>query len=355
MRLYGRPKRKCASITSSPLFASVAESIVIFAPMFQVGCASASAGVTSRELVSRAAAERPTARGEDDRLRLAGEGALEERRVLTVDRDQRSAPALTRREREVARSDEALLVGERERDAVLERPHRPGQAGKAEGRVQDDVRLRALQERRRVAAHLRQRSEPVDRCRAGCGGHELERRVAGDHLDRLAPDRSGGTEERNPRHGHSVPRHTRGVRALLLAVAVAAAVAALPAAAGNRVEGVPAFGPVFVLIGENTDYQHVDATDSPFMMNNAPAAVGVVHELLRGDALVAGELRRADERAVHGLRAGRPRLRVPRRRRQRVPPARGRAAARGTSGSRREPRNATPARAGPARATTHVR
>jgi len=58
------------------------------------------------------------------------------------------------------------------------------------------------------------------------------------------------------------------VRALLLALALAAAVAALPAAAGSRIEGVPAFGPVFVLIGEDTDYQHVDATDSPFMMNN---------------------------------------------------------------------------------------
>src|SRR3954452_7611491 len=44
---YGRPKRKCASITSSPLFASVAESIVIFGPIDHVGCASASSGVTS--------------------------------------------------------------------------------------------------------------------------------------------------------------------------------------------------------------------------------------------------------------------------------------------------------------------
>ena len=41
------PKRKCASISSSPLFARVAESTVIFGPMLQVGCASASSGVTS--------------------------------------------------------------------------------------------------------------------------------------------------------------------------------------------------------------------------------------------------------------------------------------------------------------------
>jgi hypothetical protein len=31
---------------------------------------------------------------------------------------------------------------------------------------------------------------------------------------------------------------------------------------------VPPIGPVFVLIGENTDYQHLDATSSPYTMNN---------------------------------------------------------------------------------------
>ena len=44
----GRTPNRCtASITSKPLFISVAESIVIFAPIFQVGCASARAGVMS--------------------------------------------------------------------------------------------------------------------------------------------------------------------------------------------------------------------------------------------------------------------------------------------------------------------
>ena len=37
-----KPKRKPASITSSPLFASVAESMEIFLPIFQVGCFTAS-------------------------------------------------------------------------------------------------------------------------------------------------------------------------------------------------------------------------------------------------------------------------------------------------------------------------
>ena len=46
IRSYGTPKRKCASISSRPLFASVAESTVIFGPIAQVGCASASSTVT---------------------------------------------------------------------------------------------------------------------------------------------------------------------------------------------------------------------------------------------------------------------------------------------------------------------
>ena len=41
------PKSACASITSRPLFMSVEESMVIFGPMLQVGCASASSTPTS--------------------------------------------------------------------------------------------------------------------------------------------------------------------------------------------------------------------------------------------------------------------------------------------------------------------
>src|SRR4051795_3153972 len=43
---YGTPKRWCASISSRPLFMSVAESIVILPPIVHVGCASASSIVT---------------------------------------------------------------------------------------------------------------------------------------------------------------------------------------------------------------------------------------------------------------------------------------------------------------------
>ena len=46
MRAGSTPKSQRASITSSPLFMSVAESIVIFAPIDQFGCLSARSGVT---------------------------------------------------------------------------------------------------------------------------------------------------------------------------------------------------------------------------------------------------------------------------------------------------------------------
>ena len=53
IRSPGRPKRKCASITSRPLFIIVAESIVIFGPIFQVGCASASSTVIASKVSRR--------------------------------------------------------------------------------------------------------------------------------------------------------------------------------------------------------------------------------------------------------------------------------------------------------------
>jgi phosphatidylinositol-3-phosphatase len=56
-------------------------------------------------------------------------------------------------------------------------------------------------------------------------------------------------------------------RVLALAALVAALLAAsAPAGASTGREGVPALGHVFVIIGENTDYAHVTATNSPYMI-----------------------------------------------------------------------------------------
>jgi hypothetical protein len=56
---------------------------------------------------------------------------------------------------------------------------------------------------------------------------------------------------------------------LLFAATVAAvglATLAQASAAGGGADGVPRFGHVFVIIGENTDYQHVTPTNAPYLM-----------------------------------------------------------------------------------------
>ena len=118
------------------------------------------------ELVARAAAERAARRGQDERVYLfrgSAFEALERGGVLAVDRQQPPSAPLASGEREVTGGDEALLVREREVDAALERPDRDRQAREADDRVQDDVRLGAVEQLGQVAPGLRQRREPVDR------------------------------------------------------------------------------------------------------------------------------------------------------------------------------------------------
>src|SRR5262249_47987151 len=59
--------------------------------------------------------------------------------------------------------------------------------------------------------------------------------------------------------------HNRAMRHLALLLGLLAV--ALPAAAADRTEGVPRFGHVFLLIGENTDYQHLTAVNAPYLMS----------------------------------------------------------------------------------------
>ena len=85
----GTSNSRCASMTSSPLFTSVAELVVTIRPMSQVGCASASSGRTSGEARTAPAAERPSGGGEHEAADLAvraGGEALGDRGVLAVDR-----------------------------------------------------------------------------------------------------------------------------------------------------------------------------------------------------------------------------------------------------------------------------
>ena len=112
------------------------------------------------ELVARQTAERTARAGEHEARHLCGGGVrktLVQRRVLRVDREDPAAAALLRCARELTGGDEALLVGERKVDSRLERPERRVHAGEADDGVEDDVRLRTLEQLRRVAADLLER------------------------------------------------------------------------------------------------------------------------------------------------------------------------------------------------------
>src|SRR5256714_586201 len=159
------------------------------------------------QVVARTAAERPAGRGEDDGVDRLGAAALEtlvQGRVLAVDRQEEASAVGVGSPGQLAAGDEALLVREREVDAVLEAPERRPQAGEADDGVQDEVGRGALEQLGEVAADLRERREPVDRLRPRRGGDELELRMGLDDLERLPADRAGGPEERDPSHSVEV-------------------------------------------------------------------------------------------------------------------------------------------------------
>ncbi len=131
-------------MSSSPLFASVAESIVIFGPIDHVGCASASSTVTDSSSSADRFRNGPARRREHDRVDRPGHvpvEALEERGMLAVDRKQQPSTPLPRAQREIARGNETLLVRERERHTVLERPQRRPDAREPDDGVEHEVGL----------------------------------------------------------------------------------------------------------------------------------------------------------------------------------------------------------------------
>ncbi len=208
IRSYGSPKRKCASISSSPLFASVAESTVIFGPMRHVGCASASARVT----FASSSRDRPrngppdavrTIESTDSRSRPSRHWKTAECSLSTGSR--RPPPRSRARERELAGGNEALLVRERERHAALERPERRWEAREADDGVQDDVRLGQVEQRREIAAdldmaHSALGGQPVESVEPDASAHTSSSSLRVDDLERLAPDRARGAEDRDSLH-----------------------------------------------------------------------------------------------------------------------------------------------------------
>ena len=115
MRLGGTSKSQRASMTSSPLFMRVAESMVILRPIDHVGWLSASAGVMEAKLSRGQGAERPAGRGEDEAAhfrRRAPVQALVQRAVLAVDGQQAASAGPRLRDHQLARHHQRLLVRE---------------------------------------------------------------------------------------------------------------------------------------------------------------------------------------------------------------------------------------------------
>ena len=173
---------------SSPLFIIVAESMVTFGPMFQVGCASASAGVIDANVSSGAAQERPAAGGEHeprDRGGVLAAQALPERRVLAVDRDDAcpggGRPGLD----ELAGHDQDLLGGGGDGGARVDRgQRRPDRGGAGDGDADH------------VGVHRGDLARGVD---AGRAARRAARRPARGRPARCASRRTGSRPRRAPR------------------------------------------------------------------------------------------------------------------------------------------------------------
>ena len=206
--------------------------MVIFPPIAQVGCRSASSTVTLRQVGRRAAAERPARGGQrepvDGARPLAGD-QLVQRGVLGVDRDQLRARGLRQRHHQLAAHDERLLVGQRDVDPLGERDDRRTEAGRPDDRVEHEVGAalgdephQALGPGQHLAAGPGLRGarggvgvaerDPPDAVRAGLRHErlvralgrqpdELERlRRACDDVERLRADRARGAEDQEPLH-----------------------------------------------------------------------------------------------------------------------------------------------------------
>ena len=227
IRSIGTPKSQWASISSSPLFASVAESIVIFGPMRHVGCASASSGVTP----SSSARERPR------------NGPPEAVRTSPTTRVRRSRPSRHWWSAECSLSTGTIVPPPRSRARTASSPAATRLSLFASASVtpcssaQSVARMPAKPTTAlsTTSGVLRSRSgvgsPPTWTCstpcsaasassgeRAGLERTELELGMRGDDVDRLPADRACRTEQATRLTGGSMPED--GVQIVLPVCAV---------------------------------------------------------------------------------------------------------------------------------------
>ena len=125
--------------------------------------------------------------------------------MLAVHGQQLATAPLPCPDRQLARRHQALLVRERERHSLLERPESRADPREADDGVQHHVGRAAVEERDWIASDLDVRdaargSERLEGRAPGLQRTELELGMAFDDLDRLTPDRAGRTEQRNASH-----------------------------------------------------------------------------------------------------------------------------------------------------------
>ncbi len=230
------PNSQCASMTSSPLFISVAESIVILRPICQVGCRSAASGRTAASAVASEMPERPTRRGEHQPAHVgAGRG-----RAGTGEwRCARCPPASTARpcarrglRHERPGHDQHFLVGERDASCRPRSPpapprappcptthtarcRRPGCVAAGQEGPRRRRRRRGADAPIRARVDRRPRPSPSPASDGAVARHLLgqQRRRC---RPRPAPPRAGDRDARPPppaRSGRSTPssRESRGV------------------------------------------------------------------------------------------------------------------------------------------------
>ena len=218
-------------MTSRPLFISVELSIVILAPMFQVGCASASAIVTSRELL--AACGRGTGRRSRSTRCAAPPTARPARRHCQIAECSESTGTISPppAARALATTGPAAirlsLFASASRLPRLQRGERRRQAREADDRVEHDVGVGSAASSASASgssAHARTMSAGTSNVggllgeelgvAAGREGDDAELvAVPREDVERLRADRPGRSEDGHAaRHAHEVtgPRAAPG-------------------------------------------------------------------------------------------------------------------------------------------------
>ena len=233
MRSYGVPNSQCASITSRPLFISVAESIVILPPIAQVGWRSAastrdpasSARVRPRNGPPDAVSVEPLDRARRARRRSAGAArsarsrpgsaarrsprpapsrARRRRRATPCWRARRRCPRSARRSSGPSPAEPTIALSTRSApDSATSRTSPSGPASTSPSVHASAARAAAsgsLSAIRPHAVRARLRDERLVRA-LGRQPDELERlRRARDDVERLGADRAGRAEDQEPLH-----------------------------------------------------------------------------------------------------------------------------------------------------------